>query len=50
MEEGPQFQEQEYAAIIQLLHNSREGLYEQDSLNNYREKLRQILDEVAVSV
>lgn len=50
VEEGPQFQEQEYCAIIQLLHNSREGLYEQDSLSNYREKLRQILDEVAVSV
>lgn len=50
VEEGPQFQEQEYSAIIQLLHNSREGIYDQDSLGNYREKLRQILDEVAVSV
>ncbi|GIY18448.1 exocyst complex component 4 [Caerostris extrusa] len=50
VEEGPQFQEHEYSALIQLLHNSREGVYEQEPVSYYLEKLRQILDEVAVSV
>ncbi|KAG8191429.1 hypothetical protein JTE90_020682 [Oedothorax gibbosus] len=50
VEEGPLFQEHEYSAVIQLLHKSREGIYDQDSLSSYLEKLRQILDEVAVSV
>lgn len=52
VEAGPQFQENEYSAVIQLLYNGREGFYddEQEPLSNYLEKLRQILDEVAVSV
>ncbi|GFY40104.1 exocyst complex component 4 [Trichonephila inaurata madagascariensis] len=50
VEEGPQFQEHEYSALILLLHNSREGIYEQEPVQFYLEKLRQILDEVAVSV
>ncbi|XP_042908574.1 exocyst complex component 4 [Parasteatoda tepidariorum] len=50
VEEGPQFQEHEYTVVIKLLCNSREMHGEQNSLNDYLEKLRQILDEVAVSV
>ncbi|XP_055937333.1 exocyst complex component 4-like [Argiope bruennichi] len=50
VEKGPQFQEHEYSALIQLIHNNREGIYEQEPVSVYLEKLRQILDEVPVSV